>query len=406
MMAGDAELALNGYGFDSSDPVGGGSGGRSLEAIGKMAKANHRKATDVMTPMRSPWRGKLSNSEPLNGSHRLVEQNIEYDYGCLGSHGDQNVTIGDPVQMTDNRIHSELNGRYEVEMDAISMGISEITNRGNNSNNDNRGTMGNGLGGNNMVRNGDSNPVKSWKNLFSMPSKSNGQLLYSKPHRTDGKIMIKPPEEAVMEGIDMWKGCLVGQFPDKRLPFPVVRSLVNKLWGKKEMPDISTTDNGLYFFRFRDLDARDWVMESGPWHLAGRPFILRAWRPGMDMLNIQLSSIPIWVKFYNIPLEYWTTTSLGYIASVVGNPLHLDTLTENQTKLSFARICIEVGIDCQFPKSVLLDLGNGDYSTIRIEYPWIPHCCSNCKSFGHNLAQCPLSKKQVYKAKERLGKII
>ena len=107
-----------------------------------------------------------------------------------------------------------------------------------------------------------------------------------------------------MEGVDMWKGCLVGQFLDKRLPFPVVRSLVNKLWGKKEMPDISTTENSLYFFRFRDLDARNWVMESGPWHLAGRPFILRTWRPGMDMLNIQLTSIPIWVKFYNIPLEY------------------------------------------------------------------------------------------------------
>ena len=203
-----------------------------------------------------------------------------------------------------------------------------------------------------------------------------------------------------MEGIDMWKGCLVGQFLDKRLPFPVVRSLVNKLWGKKEMPDISTTENGLYFFRFRDLDARDWVMNSGPWHLAGRPFILRSWRPGMDMLNIQLTSIPIWVKFFNIPLEYWTNTSLGYIASVVGNPLHLDTLTENQSMLSFARICIEVGVDCEFPKSVLLDMGNGKYSTIRIEYPWAPQCCSNCKLFGHNLANCHLMKEQADSVKK------
>ena len=118
------------------------------------------------------------------------------------------------------------------------------------------------------------------------------------------------------------------------------------------------------------------------------------------MLNIQLTSIPIWVKFFNIPLEYWTNTSLGYIASVVGNPLHLDTLTENQARLSFARICIEVGVDCEFPKSVLLDMGNGKYSTIRIEYPWAPQCCSNCKLFGHNLAHCHLMKKQVDSAKE------
>ena len=87
------------------------------------------------------------------------------------------------------------------------------------------------------------------------------------------------------------------------------------------------------------------------------------------MLNVQLTSIPVWVKFYNIPLEYWTNTSLGYIASAIGNPLHLDSLTENLSKLSFARICIEVGVDCKFPSSFLLDMDNGKYSTIRIEYP-------------------------------------
>ena len=234
--------------------------------------------------------------------------------------------------------------------------------------------------------------VKSWKNLFPVPEKTSGQLQFFKPHIANGKLVAKPPVEAVNEGIDMWKGFLVGQFMDKRLPFPVVRSLVNRLWGKKEIPDISITENGLFFFRFRDLEARDWVMESGPWHLAGRPFILRAWRPGMDMLDIQLSTIPIWVKFFNIPLEYWTSTCLGYIASTVGVPLHLDALTENQTKLSFARICVEVGVDCEFPKSIFLDRGNGKYSNIRIEYPWTPQCCFECKRFGHSLVNCQVKK--------------
>ena len=136
-------------------------------------------------------------------------------------------------------------------------------------------------------------PVRSWKSLVSMPVKIGGPLQFYMPQCADGKIVAKPPVEAVNEGIDMWKGCLVGQFLDKRLPFSMVRSLVNRLWGKREMPEISTTENGLFFFRFRDPEARDWVMDAGPWHLAGRPFILRAWKPGMDMLNIQLSSIPI-----------------------------------------------------------------------------------------------------------------
>ena len=83
------------------------------------------------------------------------------------------------------------------------------------------------------------------------------------------------------------------QFFDKRLPLHVVRSVVERLWGKHEIPEISTADNGLYIFRFRDMDARDWVLENGPWYLAGRPIILRFWKPGMEMLNVQITSLPI-----------------------------------------------------------------------------------------------------------------
>ena len=155
----------------------------------------------------------------------------------------------------------------------------------------------------------------------------------------------------------------------------MVRSFVERLWGKHEIPEISITDNGLYIFRFRDLVARDWVLENGPWYMAGRPIIIRFWKPGMEMLNVRITSLPIWVKFFNIPLEYWTVTSLGYIASAVGIPLHLDTLTENHSRLSFARICIEVDVNCTFP-------------TIRIEYPWVPQNCTHCKTFGHSLAKC------------------
>ena len=97
--------------------------------------------------------------------------------------------------------------------------------------------------------------------------------------------------------------------------------------------------------------------------------------------------------WFNIPLEYWTVTSLGCIASAVGFPLHLDTHTENHTRLSFARICIEVDANCEFPRSVLLNLGNGKFSNIRIEYPWVPQNCSHCKTFGHSRLKCHVVKE-------------
>ena len=72
----------------------------------------------------------------------------------------------------------------------------------------------------------------------------------------------------------------------------MVKTVVERLWGKHEMREISTTDNGLYIFRFMDRVARDWVLENGPWYFFGRPIILRSWKPGMEMLNVQITSLP------------------------------------------------------------------------------------------------------------------
>ena len=243
------------------------------------------------------------------------------------------------------------------------------------------------------MKSDDAKISHNWRSLFVNRPKSCSPLSFYSPTTVDGKVTINPPAEAVVEGVGLLEGSLVGQFFDRRLPLHVVRSLVERLWGKHEIPVISTTDNGLYIFRFKDMEARDWVLENGPWYLAGRPIILRLWKPGIEMLNVQITSLHIWVKFFNIPLEYWTVTSLGYIASVVGIPLHLDSLTENHYRLSFARICIEVDVNCTFPNSALLDLGNGKYSTIRIEYPWVPQKCTHCKIFGHSHMKCQNEKE-------------
>ena len=137
---------------------------------------------------------------------------------------------------------------------------------------------------------GSSSP--NWRSLFTGLPKFCAPLGFSSPSSVDGMMIVKPPAEAVVEGVGIWEGSLLGQFYDKRLPIHVVRSLVDRLWGKHEMPKITTTD-GLYIFRFRDRDARNWVLENGPWNLASRPIILRIWKPGMEMLNVHLTSLPI-----------------------------------------------------------------------------------------------------------------
>jgi hypothetical protein len=72
------------------------------------------------------------------------------------------------------------------------------------------------------------NFVQDWRSLLRS-EKSLGALQYFAPSNEDGRIVVKPPNEAIVEGILKWSPSLVGQFLDKPLPFYVVKRAVDSL---------------------------------------------------------------------------------------------------------------------------------------------------------------------------------
>jgi hypothetical protein len=111
-------------------------------------------------------------------------------------------------------------------------------------------------------------------------------------------------------------------------------------------------ENGLYLFCFADERTRDEVMEAKLWHIANKPLILRKWTPGMQLLKLSLSTVPIWIKLHNLPIEFWSSTCLNYVANGVGRPLCADSVTEEQLRLGYVRVLVEADIDSDFSKKV------------------------------------------------------
>jgi hypothetical protein len=55
-------------------------------------------------------------------------------------------------------------------------------------------------------------------------------------------------------------------------------------------------------------------------------------------------------------------------------------ITYQNRRFGFARILVEVDINVEFPKNIE-DMGNGRSYVVKIEYPWIPLRCEQCKMF-------------------------
>ncbi|XP_039064772.1 uncharacterized protein LOC120209999 [Hibiscus syriacus] len=171
---------------------------------------------------------------------------------------------------------------------------------------------------------------------------------------------------------------------------------------------ISKAGNNLFLFSFSSNAARDWVLEHGPWHIYNKPLILRNWEPNLKKLSFDLTKIPVWVHLFNVPLELYSRAGLSYIASAIGVPLSMDSVTAEKTRLEFAKICLEIGPNDKIPEYVEVVLNDGSVTSVLVEIPWLPPSCRSCKMFGHTEKGCKVHKQtaqqptQVWKRKETI----
>ncbi|CAI9288726.1 unnamed protein product [Lactuca saligna] len=101
------------------------------------------------------------------------------------------------------------------------------------------------------------------------------------------------------------------------------------------------------------------VLEGGVWMIFDSALIIRRWTTGVSSVKDQHDKIPVWVKIYNVPLEYWNGTGLSHIAWEIGKPLDVDAHTakmcqEHWGRPDFMRILIEMSAAKEWLKEVLI----------------------------------------------------
>uniref|UniRef100_A0A5B7BC66 Reverse transcriptase zinc-binding domain-containing protein n=1 Tax=Davidia involucrata TaxID=16924 RepID=A0A5B7BC66_DAVIN len=92
---------------------------------------------------------------------------------------------------------------------------------------------------------------------------------------------------------------------------------------------------------------------------------------------------------------------MSYAASAVGRPLYADTHTEDRTRISFARVCVELDAKMDPPDVFDVCLADGSYVEVEIEYQWKPSLCTTCRKFGHKHSQCKVEIKEEWQVKEQ-----
>ncbi|KAI0500141.1 hypothetical protein KFK09_018350 [Dendrobium nobile] len=194
--------------------------------------------------------------------------------------------------------------------------------------------------------------------------------------------------EDVVEASSEWNMALAGYSLGKRPFYGSLLATVSKVWKLKGSIKMISLNDGFFLFKFSSAEDFEYVWNKGIWFILGKPFVLQKWSPLFSPKREEFTSVPIWIKILDLPLCCWTPTGVSKIATKIGIPLAVDDLTATKSRLTYARVCVQVDATATYPEFIPI-LVEGKIFNLKILYEWKPIPCDHCSSLIHVNSECP-----------------
>lgn len=193
--------------------------------------------------------------------------------------------------------------------------------------------------------------VKTWSNVVKNATALRPQPIFDYIPPPPGETTVKPPDEALNQGIAMFKNCVVGEFTKGTINFSAVVNFARNLWGPKGLISVNKRDDRTFIFKFSSELQMHNMLSKGTWYIDRKPMVVHAW--GVSIKKGKITNIPLWVQFSNIPDIYWNKECLSRLVSMIGRPLCADEHTAKLGVMPYARFCIDYKIGDELPTSIL-----------------------------------------------------
>ncbi|KAJ6856767.1 hypothetical protein NC651_038439 [Populus alba x Populus x berolinensis] len=201
----------------------------------------------------------------------------------------------------------------------------------------------------------------SWRNLFannrnitSCPKLSH----YSAFTETSGCDLVGDDLDVKC---DFWKLCLIGYVAGRSPNFKALHNVIVNSW--KCEASLIMHESGWLIYKFATDADKLSILTGGPYLVYGRPLILRPMPAFFDFSSSIMHTVPVWS----------------------------DMLTHTISRLSYARVLVEVNLLSDLPYSIDINLPNGSLLKQQVIYETLPRFCKQCKILGHLTSTCPKS---------------
>ena len=142
-----------------------------------------------------------------------------------------------------------------------------------------------------------------------------------------------------------WSAAIIVKTYGRNIGFSYLSSRIRSLWKPSGKLDCIDLGHDFFLIKFDCQNDLENVLKGGSWFIGQQFLAIRQWELSFKASSASLSSVAVWLRLPELPIEYYKPSALLKIGQAIGPVLRIDAHTASNVRGHFARICVQVNLD-------------------------------------------------------------
>ncbi|GLJ48715.1 hypothetical protein SUGI_1027370 [Cryptomeria japonica] len=186
------------------------------------------------------------------------------------------------------------------------------------------------------------------------------------------------------EDRELWmEHTMIGRVVGPQMIRSTIREWISKHWGLRLI--VKFIPRNFFIVVFKDGMERNKFLCKDNWFIKEHPLYLQPCFPNFNPLPLAIYDKPIWIRMYNLPMDYLGDKCLEKIGRSLGTLLEIDEEIIEEDSYVYARL--KIAAVKEIPSQISLVTSVGVWmQQVEIEKEIVP--CSRCGSKMHLEEDC------------------